>query len=87
MKKLILFFALMPGFVSAVFAQTGDVSTGTDYDGMIEAMRPIAACAYTVTPENPRALPADEYAEHFEAHRIPARAFDSLERKVLYRIA
>lgn len=35
MKKMVLFFALMLGFVSAAFAQTGDVSTGTDYDGMI----------------------------------------------------
>lgn len=35
MKKLILFFALMLGLVSAAFAQTGEVSTGTDYDSMI----------------------------------------------------
>lgn len=63
------------------------VMADKDYDGMIEAMRPIAACAYTVTPENPRALPADEYAEHFEAHRIPARAFDSLADCVRTAIA
>ena len=35
MRKLILFFALMLCSVSAVFAETGDVSTAVDYDGMI----------------------------------------------------
>lgn len=35
MKKLILFFALMLGFVSVAFAGTGDASTGTDYESMI----------------------------------------------------
>ena len=35
MKKLICFFMLILVFVSAAFAQTGDVSTGTDYDSMI----------------------------------------------------
>lgn len=35
MKKLILFFALMLCSVSAVFAETGDVSTAVDYDSMI----------------------------------------------------
>ena len=49
MKKLILFFALMPGFVSAVFAQTGDVSTGTDYDGMIATFAGFAGCVLLLT--------------------------------------
>lgn len=35
MKKLILFFALMLCSVSAVFVETGDVSTAVDYDSMI----------------------------------------------------
>lgn len=54
------------------------VMADKDYDGMIEAMKPIAACAYTVAPENPRTLPAGEYAAHFGAHHIPARAFECL---------
>lgn len=46
MKKLILFFALMLGFVSAAFAQTGEVSTGTDYDSMIATF---AGCVVLLT--------------------------------------
>lgn len=54
------------------------VMSDKDYDGMIEGLKPIAAQAYTVTPSNPRALAATDYAEHFQAHGIPARAFDSV---------
>lgn len=49
MKKLILFFVLMLGFVSAAFAQTGDVSTGTDYDGMIATFAGFAGCVVLLT--------------------------------------
>ena len=49
MKKLILFFGLMLGFVSAVFAQTGNVSTGTDYDGMIATFAGFAGCVVLLT--------------------------------------
>lgn len=48
------------------------VMTDKDFDGMIEGLKPITAQAYTVTPDSPRALPADEYAAHFRAHGIPA---------------
>lgn len=49
MKKLILFFALMLGFVSATFAQTGEVSTGTDYDSMIATFAGFAGCVVLLT--------------------------------------
>ena len=49
MKKLILFFALMLGFVSAAFAQTGEVSTGTDYDSMIATFAGFAGCVVLLT--------------------------------------
>lgn len=49
MKRLILFFALMLGFVSAVFAQTGEVSTGTDYDSMIATFAGFAGCVVLLT--------------------------------------
>lgn len=49
MKKLILFFALILGFVSAAFAQTGEVSTGTDYDSMIATFAGFAGCVVLLT--------------------------------------
>ena len=49
MKKLILFFALMLGFVSVAFAQTGDVSTSTDYDSMISTFAGFAGCVVLLT--------------------------------------
>lgn len=49
MKKLILFFVLMLGFVSASFAQTGDVSTSMDYDSMIATFAEFAGCVVLLT--------------------------------------
>ena len=49
MKKLILFFVLMLGFVSASFAQTGDVSTSMDYDSMIATFAGFAGCVVLVS--------------------------------------
>ena len=45
-----------------------------DYDEMIEMLKPVANKVYTVTPNNPRALSAEQYANHFMAHKIPATA-------------
>lgn len=53
-----------------------------DFDAMIEGLKPVTAFAYTVTPSNPRALPAEEYAEHFHAHGIPAEAHASIPEAV-----
>lgn len=52
------------------------------FDEMIELLKPIANCVYTVTPNTPRALSAGSYAEDFRAHNIPATAFDELEAGV-----
>ena len=49
MKRLILFFALMLGFVSAALAQTGDVSTSADYDGMIATFAGFSGCVVVLT--------------------------------------
>ena len=49
MKKLILFFVLMLGFVSASFAQTGDVSTSMDYDSMIATFAGFPGCVVLLT--------------------------------------
>ncbi len=55
------------------------VMTDKDYDAMIALLKPVTAHAYTVTPENPRALSAEEYAAHFEKHKIPATAYASVD--------
>lgn len=49
MKRLILFFALTIGIVSASFAQTGDVSTSMDYDSMIATFAGFAGCVVLLT--------------------------------------
>lgn len=58
------------------------VMADKDFDGMIEAMKPVAECAFTTTANNPRALPAEAYALHFREHHIPAFGFDSAEECV-----
>ncbi len=49
------------------------------YDEMIERLKPITARAYTVRPDNPRALPAEQLAKDFCEHKIPATAYASVE--------
>lgn len=49
-----------------------------DYDGISADLARVASRAYTVTPNNPRALDACEYAKTLFAHGIEAKAFDSL---------
>lgn len=48
------------------------------YDKMATTLAEIATCAYTLTPDNPRALPADEYAAVLRAHGIQAEAAPSV---------
>ena len=52
------------------------------YDEMIETLKPITAQAFTVTPDNPRALSAQELASHFNSHKIPATPFASIASAV-----
>ena len=44
------------------------------YEKMVAILAEVADIAYTLTPDNPRALPAAEYAEVLRAHGIPAEA-------------
>lgn len=60
MRKLILIFALTLGAVSAAFAQGGDVSTGTDYDGMIATFAGFAGCVVLLTEGLKRLFPKME---------------------------
>ena len=51
------------------------VMADKDYHGMVKALAPIAKEAFTLTPNNPRALAAAEFAEAFEKEGVPATAF------------
>ena len=59
MKKLILFFALTIGFVSAVFAQTGGTETA-NYDGMIATFAGFSGCVVLLTEGLKRLFPKME---------------------------
>ena len=48
------------------------VMADKDRDEMIETMKPIVAHAFAVTPNNPRALAAEDYATQLVSHGIPA---------------
>ncbi len=50
-----------------------------DYNAIASDLAAVASHAFTVTPDNPRALDAREYASVLENHSIKAAAFDSLE--------
>ena len=51
-------------------------------DEMIETMKPVTARVFTVTPNNPRALSAEEYAAQLSSHNILATAYASVSEGV-----
>ena len=63
------------------------VMADKDYDAMIEALKPVARRVFTVTPSNPRALSAAEYAAQFANHKIPATPCEGVEEGVRAAIA
>ena len=58
------------------------VMADKDYDAMIEEIKQVTRKAFTVTPKNPRALSAQDYAAVFGAHRVDVCAFDAIEDAV-----
>ena len=54
------------------------VMADKDRGEMIETMKPIIARAFTVTPNNPRALAAADYAAQLSAHGISAVSYGSV---------
>ena len=52
------------------------------YEKMVAILAEVADCAVTLTPDNPRALPAAEYADVFRAHGIPAEPRDTITAAV-----
>lgn len=69
-------------FKDGVYLLSG-VMADKDYGDMIELLSPHVKRAFTVTPDNPRALSADAYAEAFRQAGIPAEGFGTVEEGVL----
>ncbi|MBE6590074.1 MAG: bifunctional folylpolyglutamate synthase/dihydrofolate synthase [Ruminococcaceae bacterium] len=63
------------------------VMADKDYDAMIEELKPVTRKAFTVTPHNPRALSAEEYAAAFGLHKVEAVAFSDIGAAVSAAIA
>ena len=61
-----------------VFVLTG-VMKDKDYDYIASRLSDVASDAFTVTPDNPRALSAIEYAEVLKTKGVNATAFDKVE--------
>jgi dihydrofolate synthase/folylpolyglutamate synthase len=58
------------------------VMADKDRGEMIETMKPIIARAFTVTPNNPRALAAKEYAAQLSSYGISATSYGSVAEGV-----
>lgn len=58
------------------------VMADKSYDEMIAEIKTIAARVFTVTPDNPRALPAKEYAEIVSAHKVDACSYETVEEGI-----
>lgn len=67
-------------FLTAVMADK-------DYTGMVRTLAPLAAKVFTLTPDNPRALPAADYAAAFRAAGVEAEPHDSVPAAVSAAVA
>lgn len=58
------------------------VMADKDYSDMIKSLSGVALKVFTLTPDNPRSLPAAEYAKYFLAAGVEAEAFPTVEEAV-----
>ena len=77
------------GAVSSVkqyFSEPVGIVTGVmadkDYRYMAGRMAEVAKCAFCLTPDNPRALPSEDYARVFEDLGVPATSCSSVKDAV-----
>ncbi|MBQ3483806.1 MAG: bifunctional folylpolyglutamate synthase/dihydrofolate synthase [Clostridia bacterium] len=63
------------------------VMADKDYTDMIRDLASVAQEVFTVTPDNPRALAAADYAEAFRAAGVTATAFDTVGAGVAHAVA
>ncbi len=68
-------------FDEKVYVLTG-VLADKDYEVIASTLARVAERAYTITPDNPRALSAEEYAEVLRAKGVSARAAGSISEAV-----
>lgn len=68
-------------FKEKIILVTG-VMADKDYRYMAERMAEIGDSAFCITPDNPRALSADKFAEVFRSLGVRAMSFDSVEEAV-----
>ena len=58
------------------------VMADKDYRGMVDVLAPLAAEVFTLTPDNPRALSASDFAAVWRERGIKATAFDTVKEAV-----
>ena len=58
------------------------VMADKDYRGMVEVLSPLAEEVFTLTPNNPRALSAADFAAVWQAYGVPATGFDTVDAAV-----
>ncbi len=63
------------------------VMADKDYEGMMGALAPLVNKAFAVTPDNPRALPANELKNTFDGLGVSSIAFNSLPAGVKKAVA
>ncbi|MBQ7923513.1 MAG: bifunctional folylpolyglutamate synthase/dihydrofolate synthase [Clostridia bacterium] len=81
-------YLINPGICEKVTLVMG-VLRDKDYPSMIAALAPLCDSVVTITPPNPRALPALETAAAFQSHGVTAEGADTLADGVekAYRLA
>ncbi|MBR2861167.1 MAG: bifunctional folylpolyglutamate synthase/dihydrofolate synthase [Clostridia bacterium] len=65
-------------FDSRVYVLTG-VLKDKDYEAIAKAISTVASRAFAITPDNPRALSAKEYARILMGYGVSAESFDSMK--------
>lgn len=63
------------------------VMADKDYSDMLEMLIPRAESFITLTPDNPRAMPADKLAEKIASMGGKARAFESIDGGIEYAVS
>lgn len=66
---------------SKVYVLTG-VMADKDYNYMARKIATVAECVYTLTPDNPRALPSEEYSKVYESLGVKSKAFETVKSAV-----
>ena len=63
------------------------VMADKDYRGMVEALAPLADEVFTLTPANPRALPAADFAAVWREYGVKATGYDTVDAAVAAAVA